>query len=569
MKLFLPQNQKIILWYFFLAHLFFLFLGYNGDIMAVDNLSLQIIADALEEQMKGAYLGSPLALSPHDFALPYSLKEGDEVKKHGTFLFSLDPTNPFACYSLERYTKIIDNSSFFNNLRRLSMGKVLSVKKYPGERILTLKIEPNHNDISEVHSAYDLVLELFPNRPNVYLIGYPEERIVAVYHEHTDIEKGIFLTKNAVYQYPDPRGTLPLDLNDPEEARPYLPNATLRRLKHYVLDEGHDLKETLAKMVNSKDLYVIRKDILSFSFDDPEAKKVEVSSLYSTFVSDQKEIARYEKIKDLLKRIEKAVKTAEKKKENLGNDLKTAHDRLVYKDYGQEIYLYQAEIQKGDVLLEKDGYKIPLSPKLTVSQNANAYFHKYQKAKSAITILGDLIQKTEDEITYLQKKKMEVEDGTPRDIQELKSELLEEGYIKEKQGRNTVYKVSKKHRYEPHYVIVPEGKIGYGMNGLQNETLTFTIAKKDDLFFHVKDYPGAHVVLLEGKENPRMKELAAELAVHLSHLDNGTVMIAKIKDVKKNPNKIGLVNILRYETIVVHDIPKEDLKLFSQKSSTN
>jgi len=536
--------------------------------MAVDNLSLQIIADELENQMKGSYLGSPLSLTPYDFALPYSLKEGDEVKKHGTFLFSLDPTNPFVCYSFERYAKIPDNSPFFNNLRRLSMGKVISVKKYQGERILTMRVEPNHNDISEVHTYYDLVLELFPNRPNVYLIGYPENRIVSVYHEHTDIEKGIFLTKNALYQYPDPRGTLPLDLKDPEEARPYLPNATLRRLKHYVLDESHDLNETLKEMTSSKTLYVIKKDILSFSFGDPEAKQVKVSDLYSTFVKDQKEVARFEKIKDLLKRIEKAVKTAEKKKENLTSDLQSAHERLIYKEYGQEIYLYQTEIQKGDTLLEKDGYKIPLSPKLTVSQNANAYFHKYQKAKAAITILGDLIAKTDDEITYLQKKKMEVQDGTPRDIQELKSELLEEGYIKEKQGRNTVYKVSKKHRYEPHYIVVPEGKIGYGMNGLQNETLTFEIAKKDDLFFHVKDYPGAHVALLNGKENPRMRELAAELALYLSHLDSGTVMIAKIKDVKKNPNKIGLVNILRYETVVVHDIPKEDIELFRNNKET-
>ena len=536
--------------------------------MAVDNLSLQIIADELENQMKGSYLGSPLSLTPYDFALPYSLKEGDEVKKHGTFLFSLDPTNPFVCYSFERYAKIPDNSPFFNNLRRLSMGKVISVKKYQGERILTMRVEPNHNDISEVHTYYDLVLELFPNRPNVYLIGYPENRIVSVYHEHTDIEKGIFLTKNALYQYPDPRGTLPLDLKDPEEARPYLPNATLRRLKHYVLDESNDLNETLKEMASSKTLYVIKKDILSFSFGDPEAKQVKVSDLYSTFVKDQKEVARFEKIKDLLKRIEKAVKTAEKKKENLTSDLQAAHERLIYKEYGQEIYLYQTEIQKGDTLLEKDGYKIPLSPKLTVSQNANAYFHKYQKAKAAITILGDLIAKTDDEITYLQKKKMEVQDGTPRDIQELKSELLEEGYIKEKQGRNTVYKVSKKHRYEPHYIIVPEGKIGYGMNGLQNETLTFEIAQKDDLFFHVKDYPGAHVALLNGKENPRMRELAAELALYLSHLDSGTVMIAKIKDVKKNPNKIGLVNILRYETVVVHDIPKEDIELFRNNKET-
>jgi predicted ribosome quality control (RQC) complex YloA/Tae2 family protein len=127
-----------------------------------------------------------------------------------------------------------------------------------------------------------------------------------------------------------------------------------------------------------------------------------------------------------------------------------------------------------------------------------------------------------------------------------------------------VYKVSKKHKYEPHYLILPQGKIGFGMNGLQNEELTFEIAAKDDIFFHVKDYPGSHVVLLEGKDNQDMKTLACELCLYLSHLDNGTIMIAKRKDVKKNPNKIGLVNILKYETLVVKFIREESLSLFKK-----
>ena len=79
---------------------------------------------------------------------------------------------------------------------------------------------------------------------------------------------------------------------------------------------------------------------------------------------------------------------------------------------------------------------------------------------------------------------------------------------------------------------------GFGMNGLQNEELTFNIAKKDDLFLHVKDFPGSHVVILEGKDNKKIRETAMELSLYLSHMDNGTVMIAKRKDVKKNPNKV-------------------------------
>ena len=263
--------------------------------------------------------------------------------------------------------------------------------------------------------------------------------------------------------------------------------------------------------------------------------------------------------------IEKAIKIAKKKLINLNNDLSTAKDRMKYLEYGQMIYLYQGEIKKGDKILKRDGYEIPLNPLFDAPKNANNYFKKYQKAKTALKILDELILKTKDEVEYLEKKLDEAKDGTPRDVMELKSELLQEGYIKEKQGRNTVYKVSKKHRYDPHYIILKEGKIGFGMNGLQNEELTFNIAKKDDLFLHVKDFPGSHVVILEGKDNKKIRETAMELYLYLSHMDNGTVMIAKRKDVKKNPNKVGLVNILHYETAVVKYIRPESVAIFKKE----
>ena len=149
---------------------------------------------------------------------------------------------------------------------------------------------------------------------------------------------------------------------------------------------------------------------------------------------------------------------------------------------------------------------------------------------------------------------------------ELKSELLEEGYIREAQGKkNNIKKVNRRKAYEPHYLNVNGGRIGFGMNGLQNEELTFQVAGKDDLFVHVKDYPGSHVVVLEGKENPEVVDLAMELALYLSHLDSGEVYLAKRKYVKKNPSRIGLVNILKYEVKVVKYIRKESLNLFRKE----
>ncbi len=531
--------------------------------MALDNVSLSIVADQLKEQLVGATFGNPLALGENHFGIPYSEVLPDTIR-HGTLVFSLEPNNPFVSYSMDRYTKVAMNTPFFNSLKKMAMGTVTSVSKRKGERILTITVSANPNDLTEINSGYDFILELFPNRPNCYLIAYPYGKIVSLYKEKTDLEKGIFVARNVPYVYPPERDTLPTEVKDIAEVRTYLTNFLYRNLERYV-SQGHDLNETLKKIAASKQIYLLGKDIVPFSFDQKEAKPLAVSEIYQTYIGDQKELARREKEKDLMKLIEKALKVAKKKLNNLNEDLSSAKERMVYYDYGQLIYQYQAEIHKGDTSLEMDGYKIPLNPIFDAPNNANRYFKLYRKAKSGIEILNGLIEKNKDEIDYLIKKETEVQDGTPRDILELKSELIQEGYIKEKQSKRYVPKASKNKKCEPHYLLAEGGKIGFGMNGLQNETLTFDIATKEDVFLHIKDYPGAHVVILEGKEKQRVIDLAAELACYLSHQESGTVMIAKRKDVKKNPNHIGLVNILRYSTLEVKGVRDASLELFRKE----
>ncbi|MFA6861881.1 MAG: NFACT family protein [Bacilli bacterium] len=530
--------------------------------MALDNLSLKIIVDSLAKQLVGSTLGKPLSLGASDYAFPYSCVLGIDNIRHGTFVFSLNSANPFLTYSFDRYEKVDDNSPFFNSLKRLSLSTIKVVTKLAGERVVTISLLANSTDLSETNSGYDLILELFPNHPNCYIVAYPAKKIISLYKEHTDVEKGIFITRNVAYEYPAERPTCPVDIGSLEEAKPYFSNALYRYLEQYVNSKQADLKTALTQLYQSDKLYLAGKDILPFNFNLPTAKPLEVADIYKSIVVDQKKLAKLEKEKALISLIEKSQKVVKKKLKNLSEDLQTANANQKLMEYGQMIYLYQGEIKKGDTVLIKDGYTIPLNPLLDAPNNANRYFKKYTKAKAAVKVLNELIIKAKDEQEYLAKKILEAKDGTPRDIMELKSELLSEGYIKEKQGQRHINKVSKNHSYDPHYLVLPDGKIGFGMNGLQNEELTFKIAKKDDLFIHVKDYPGAHVVILAGADKENIKRLAMELSLYLSHLDSGTVMIAKKKDVKKNSERIGLVNILKYETAVVKYIRADSISLF-------
>ncbi len=531
--------------------------------MALDNLSLSIIVRQLGEALKGAILSKPFPLSAVDYALPFTTFRGEENSK-GTVIFSLNPANPFVCYSKDRYAKVDDNSPFFNSLKKLTGGRVLSIEKEEGERVVTLHVKADVQDITETNTGYDLILELFPNHPNVYLIAYPYGRIVSLYRERVNLEKGILLTRNAPYSYPPVRKTLTREARCLEDCKPFLSNACYRAFEEYV-SNGKPFDDALEELLSSERLFLIGKNIFPHHFGIEGVKEISAQEIYASLVQDQKEAARLSKVKELYVLMEKALKSAKKKLANLQEDLENARKGTRYLEYGQLIYLYQADLPKGCKCLERDGKTIPLDPLLDAAHNANRYFKRYTKSKAACTILGELIEKTKLEIEYLEKKRLEVLDGTPRDIMELKSELLSEGYIKERQGRKSaIPKASRKRRYEPHYLRLEQGTIAFGMNGLQNETLTFDVAKKEDVFVHVKDYPGSHVLILQGKDCPEIVRLACELALFLSHLSAGEVMLADRRNVKKNPERVGLVHVLKYETLNFKEIRPSSRRLFEK-----
>ena len=79
---------------------------------------------------------------------------------------------------------------------------------------------------------------------------------------------------------------------------------------------------------------------------------------------------------------------------------------------------------------------IPLDPLKTPSENAQKYFTKYQKAKTALTIVQEQIEKAQDELAYFEALIQQVETASPKDIAEIREELIEEGYIrKDKKSR--------------------------------------------------------------------------------------------------------------------------------------
>ena len=211
------------------------------------------------------------------------------------------------------------------------------------------------------------------------------------------------------------------------------------------------------------------------------------------------------------------------------------------------------KIKRGDSLLVTEDFyeegtptvEIELDKRLSPSANAQRMYKLYNKAKNARVILTEQIALWEKELIYLESVSSFLERAsTEADIAEIREELYRSGYASRMKG----YKPQKQTKLEP-IVRYTEGglKMLIGRNNTQNDHVTFKLSKKDDIWFHVKDAPGSHLILITEGYEPTERDYteAAELAAAYSSLSGSpsvAVDYTRVKNVKKPPHaKPGFV----------------------------
>lgn len=200
--------------------------------------------------------------------------------------------------------------------------------------------------------------------------------------------------------------------------------------------------------------------------------------------------------------------------------------------------------------------KIPLDPSLSASRNAQLYYKRYKKAQTAKNVLKEQIELACAELEYLQT----VSDALARavtlsELVDLRRELAGQGYLRKSQSKRNAKDrdMSKPLRY-----VTSDGfTVLCGRNNLQNDTLTLRTAERRDIWFHVKNSPGSHTVLLsEGKTptNEAMTQAAILAATNssLREADNVAVDYTEVRNVKKPAGaKPGMVVYETYKTAYV------------------
>ena len=308
-----------------------------------------------------------------------------------------------------------------------------------------------------------------------------------------------------------------------------------------------------------KDFYSIDLE----SLNDKEKIKVDsISSLLEEFYNSKfLRDSLGSKSKELKKLVKKNIEKLNRKLSNQANELNVALNREKFKVYADLISSNFYKIEKGaDSVTVENFYDemkemiIPLDPTLDGPSNAAKYYKKYSKLKNAASFLTEQIEIGKSEISYLESILLNIDFAErPDEIDELYEELEKEGYLKKKKKNN-----KKKKDSDENYITVKTEDgfdIYVGKNNRQNDYLTHKKAKKNDLWFHVKEAPGSHVILKNDNRYFTNNALltAAKLAAKYSSLSksqNIPVDYTFKMYVKRHPaKKPGLVTYTNYKTI--------------------
>ncbi len=271
-----------------------------------------------------------------------------------------------------------------------------------------------------------------------------------------------------------------------------------------------------------------------------------------------------QKSADLVKHLNNNIERVSKKIVILEKTLKDAADKEQYKIKGDLIIANIYRIKDGQKEVEVENFyesnaplvKISLDESLSVSQNAQRYFKKYNKLKTAQIEAKKQLDGAKNDLEYLESTLVAVENAEAEsDLTQIRTELISENFLNRKQDKKKKQQTSSK----PMYFKSSDGfDIYVGKNNTQNDILTLKFANSGDMWFHTKNIHGSHVVIKLGldKNIPKTTMLeAACLAAYYSKARNSSqvpVDYTEIRNVKKpNGAKPGMVIYNSYNTVYV------------------
>jgi len=472
-------------------------------------------------------------------------------------------------------------STFIMVLRKYLQGAVIeSIEQIENDRIVEITVS-NKNEIGD-HIQATLIIEIMGKHSNILLVDKSSHKILEVI-KHIGFSQNSYRTllPGATYIAPPSTEALNPFMVKDEKLFEILQTQelTAKNLQNLFQGLGRDTATELERQLLNDKLATFRnffgqdtKPCLtdkSFSCVPFSSKTEEnfdsLSQLLDIYYKDKAERDRVkQQASELIRRVENELQKNRQKLKKQEKELLATENAEEFRQKGELLttFLHQVPNDQDQVILENyytnQPITIALDKALTPNQNAQRYFKRYQKLKEAVKYLTDLIEETKATILYLESVETVLNQAGLDEIAEIREELIQTGFIRRRQRE----KIQK--RQKPEQYLASDGKtiIFVGRNNLQNEELTFKMARKEELWFHAKDIPGSHVVI-SGNLNPtdEVKTDAAELAAYFSKGRLSNLVQVDMIEVKKlnkpTGGKPGFVTYTGQKTLRVTPDPEK------------
>ncbi|VPK47917.1 fibronectin/fibrinogen binding protein [Streptococcus pneumoniae] len=479
-------------------------------------------------------------------------------------------------------------STFIMVLRKYLQGALIeSIEQVENDRIVEMTVS-NKNEIGD-HIQATLIIEIMGKHSNILLVDKSSHKILEVI-KHVGFSQNSYRTLLPGSTYIAPPSTESLNPFTIKDEKLFeilqTQETTAKNLQSLFQGLGRDTANELENILITDKLSTFRdffnqetKPCLTeTSFSPvPFANQVgepfsSLSDLLDTYYKNKAERDRVkQQASELIRRVENELQKNRHKLKKQEKELLATDNAEEFRQKGELLttFLHQVPNDQDQVILDNyytnQPITIALDKALTPNQNAQRYFKRYQKLKEAVKYLTDLIEETKATILYLESVETVLNQAGLEEIAEIREELIQTGFIRRRQRE----KIQKRKKLEQY--LASDGKtiIYVGRNNLQNEELTFKMARKEELWFHAKDIPGSHVVI-SGNLDPsdEVKTDAAELAAYFSQGRLSNLVQVDMIEVKKlnkpTGGKPGFVTYTGQKTLRVTPDPE---KIASMKKS--
>jgi predicted ribosome quality control (RQC) complex YloA/Tae2 family protein len=569
--------------------------------MSFDGLFTKAMVDELVHSLKGGRITK--VQQPYKNEVILSIRANGVNQK---LLLSAHPSYARVQLTNESYENPSEPPMFCMLLRKHIEGYILEDLYQVGtDRIIILEIK-GRNEIGDI-SYKQLIIEIMGRHSNIVLVDKTRNVILdSVKHVSFAVNSFRAILPGQPYVSPPEQNKVnpfqadaqdvlkKLDFNSGKLDRQLVehfggtsPLFTKEVIFQSGLANRTTVPETFIRMIKKVELGKISPSIISMGAKEAyylfplehlngESKSFpSLSELLDRYYFGKAERDRVKQQgNDIERFISNEKEKNEKKINKLKDTLKAAEKADQYQRYGElltaNIYIAKKGMREIEVLNYYDEaggtITIPLDPRKTPSGNAQKYFSKYQKAKKSVAIVEDQIEIACVEVAYFDNLQQQVQAASPKDIQEIREELVEGGYIRERQKK----KVKKKLNIKPvldHFQSTDGTDIIVGKNNKQNDYLTNKLAARDEIWLHTKDIPGSHVVIRSKEPAEETIREAALLASYYSKARNSSsvpVDFTKVRHVKKPSGaKPGFVIYDNQQTVFV--TPDEEIVLKLKK----